>query len=178
MEWKAERDMSSRERWTVYPLLFFALGLGLRDKMIPATSAEYRTLACGELTLVAADNRELVSLRPSLEGGAEMMFYTPSGESLLTLGMDVAGKGARVEGVSRDGAARFALRAEPRGATSQFERDDTRIHCGFNLHADGAGLWATDRQETRLAAPDQESPSPDWGLVLPTSEASPDGPDK
>lgn len=38
--------MTERERWIVYPLLFLALGVALRDKFVGTTS---RTIRCQEL---------------------------------------------------------------------------------------------------------------------------------
>jgi hypothetical protein len=40
--------MSERERWVVYPLLFLALGVALRDKFVGTTS---RTIHCQELVV-------------------------------------------------------------------------------------------------------------------------------
>lgn len=41
--------MTSRERWTVYPLLVLAIGLGVRDKVWPARLMRVRTLAVDSL---------------------------------------------------------------------------------------------------------------------------------
>lgn len=47
--------MSTRERWIVYPLLFLALGVALRDKIVPvhkiviSQEIRARTIRCGEL---------------------------------------------------------------------------------------------------------------------------------
>lgn len=42
--------MSERERWIVYPLLFLALGAGLRDKLFDQTTS--KRIVCQELTVV------------------------------------------------------------------------------------------------------------------------------
>jgi hypothetical protein len=41
--------MNERERWIVYPLLFLALGAGLRDKLIDRTTS--RSIVCQELVV-------------------------------------------------------------------------------------------------------------------------------
>jgi hypothetical protein len=42
--------MTERERWIVYPLLFLALGVALRDKLADRTTA--RSIVCQELSIV------------------------------------------------------------------------------------------------------------------------------
>jgi hypothetical protein len=42
--------MTERERWVVYPLLFLALGVALRDKLIDRTTT--KSIVCEELTVV------------------------------------------------------------------------------------------------------------------------------
>jgi hypothetical protein len=43
-------DMSDRERWIIYPLLFLALGAALRDKLIDRTTT--KSLVCQELLVM------------------------------------------------------------------------------------------------------------------------------
>jgi hypothetical protein len=42
--------MNERERWIVYPLLFLALGVALRDKLVDRTTA--KRIVCQELSIV------------------------------------------------------------------------------------------------------------------------------
>lgn len=45
--------MTERERWIVYPLLFLALGAGLRDKLFDQTRS--KSIECQELTVSAEE---------------------------------------------------------------------------------------------------------------------------
>src|SRR5947207_15694936 len=45
--------MNERERWIVYPLLFLALGAGLRDKLFDQTRT--KSIECQDLTVAAED---------------------------------------------------------------------------------------------------------------------------
>jgi hypothetical protein len=63
--------MSDRERWTIYPLLFLALALGLRDRLIPPDPPADMTLR--ELTIVGEDNRANIRLT-----GADKKGKSPS----------------------------------------------------------------------------------------------------
>jgi hypothetical protein len=59
--------MTERERWIVYPLLFLALGAGLRDKLFDQTKS--KVIECEKLRVLAdgGDDRHSIQL-PS--GGA------------------------------------------------------------------------------------------------------------
>jgi hypothetical protein len=59
--------MSERERWIVYPLLFLALGAGLRDKLVDRTLS--KDIVCQRLTIVG-DDRGGQSPQPLIELGA------------------------------------------------------------------------------------------------------------
>ena len=58
--------MNSRERWTVYPLIFLALGVALRDKV--TSTLDLRTITCEELTIRSHDDIK----RASLDGSPAM----------------------------------------------------------------------------------------------------------
>jgi hypothetical protein len=45
----SESQMSTRERWIVYPLLFLALGAALRDKFMGSRDLRAGYMTCGEL---------------------------------------------------------------------------------------------------------------------------------
>ena len=53
--------MSERERWIVYPLLFLALGVALRDKLLHRIEllhhVESREIVCRDLRIVGDDGR-------------------------------------------------------------------------------------------------------------------------
>jgi hypothetical protein len=49
--------MTDRERWTVYPLLFLALGVSLKDKMLRSVNTDEvrcKTMVCNELLVAGA----------------------------------------------------------------------------------------------------------------------------
>jgi hypothetical protein len=55
-----EAIMTDRERWTVYPLLFLALGLSLKDKLTQSVST--KTLVCNELVVYEPNSQKQVRL--------------------------------------------------------------------------------------------------------------------
>jgi hypothetical protein len=98
--------MTSRERWTVYPLLFLALGLAVRAGTIAegpvaalrCESVDAGVVTCRELVVVDADGTVLVQVGP-LEGGGGGIILKDAA------GIDSVAIGRLAE--SRDGAIQF-----------------------------------------------------------------------
>jgi len=65
--------MTSRERWTVYPLLFLALGMGLRNRQMDVM--HYKAIVCETLELVDKEGKPLAVLgsRGNKEGVLEFV---------------------------------------------------------------------------------------------------------
>ena len=65
--------MSERERWIIYPLLFFALGAALRDKLLQRI--ESKEICCESLKIV--DPQDSMRILAELGSGKEIS-YNPS----------------------------------------------------------------------------------------------------
>jgi hypothetical protein len=93
--------MTSRERWTVYPLLFLAIGLAVRSAVLSDGGAEVETprLVCRELLVQAADGTVLVHAGRVVGGGGGRI------EIKDAAGIDAIAIGTRPE--ARDGAVEF-----------------------------------------------------------------------
>src|SRR4051812_16312725 len=50
--------MNERERWIVYPLLFLALGVALRDKLVDRTTT--KSIVCEELSIVDSSSGQVL----------------------------------------------------------------------------------------------------------------------
>lgn len=92
--------MSSRERWTVYPLLFLAIGIALRAALLPTES-------------VTAVNAAKVTCR-------EFLVVDEAGRVLIHAGRVRDGGGGRI--VIHDGDSAVAIDAE-----SQYARQDSDL---------------------------------------------------
>ena len=99
--------MSSRERWTVYPLLFLALGLAMRAIIVPhgefaaarVDSLEATRLVCQEIIIESKDGTILVHMgRVAQGGGGRIEVKDADGVDALAVG---TGPG------SREGAVEF-----------------------------------------------------------------------
>jgi hypothetical protein len=84
--------MSDRERWTVYPLLFLAIGLAMRAVLVPPA-------AMGDIDAVRLVCREIV-------------VEDEKGTVVLHLGR-IAGGGGRLEINDREGNALMAVGSQP-----------------------------------------------------------------
>jgi hypothetical protein len=99
--------MSSRERWTVYPLLFLAIGLAVRAAALPAErfetlaagAVEAEQIVCREIVVTGTDGTVLVHIGRVVGGGGGRIEIKDAG------GVDAIAVGTRPAG--RDGAVEF-----------------------------------------------------------------------
>jgi hypothetical protein len=91
-------SMTSRERWTVYPLLFLALGLAMRAIVVPL--GEFDAARVGSL-----ESTRLVC--------KEILIENDDGTILVHMGRVVKGGGGRIEIKDRDGIDTIAVGTRP-----------------------------------------------------------------
>jgi hypothetical protein len=91
--------MSTRERWVVYPLLFFALLSSLKDQLALPTNGEFQSLTCNQLTVESADGRPLLELGSSSAAAGDesglLVVYGAVPEDELTERRPIAASPAR-----------------------------------------------------------------------------------
>ena len=103
--------MNSRERWTVYPLLFLALGLAVRSAAIPPD------------TFVTARIEGLDATRLVCR---EIVVQADDGTILVHIGRVVGGGGGRIEVRDSDGVEAVALGTGPGGRDGAIEFFDVQ----------------------------------------------------
>lgn len=102
-------SMSSRERWTIYPLLFLALGLAIRGIVAPSPEIrceglEASHVTCGELRVVGPDGKILVHLgRVVGDGGGRIDVKDAAGVDVLGIGTGSGRREGAVEFFDADG---------------------------------------------------------------------------
>lgn len=155
--------MSNRERWIVYPLLFFALLLGLKEQMTIPMDAEYRHLKCNKLTVEALDERPLVELSSSIESEGDqaglLVMYGPiaGDESGTRVGMDTTPRPRTVELGSEPGGGYFKSYG-PVGAHT--------IKVGHNLTERTSGVVAVDDHGQLVPQSAAPTEGQAWGPVI------------
>jgi len=119
--------MSSRERWTVYPLLFLAIGLAVRAVAVSEgqmeaarfDAVEADTVVCRELRLTAADDTVLVHVgRVVGGGGGRIEIKDAAGVDAIAIGTEPASRGGIVEFFDADGRSAGQLAAPQHDASS------------------------------------------------------------
>ena len=110
--------MSSRERWTVYPLLLLSIGLALRAVLVPPDrltvgTVEANRVLCGEI--VVSDDAGDVKLvhigRVKGGGGGRIEVNDREGIEAVAVGTTAEGREAVVEFFDADGRTTARLTA-------------------------------------------------------------------
>ena len=98
--------MTSRERWTVYPLLFLAIGLAMRAVLQPlepvdtlrAHGVDAAQVVCREILVTGSDGTVLVHIgRVVGGGGGRIEIKDAGGTDAIAIGTRPDGRDARVE---------------------------------------------------------------------------------
>ncbi len=123
--------MSERERWVVYPLLFFSMALGLRDKVAPPEKIVTSHLLCDDVQAasVQTDKLQANSLQSPDDQSSfgivriqGLEIYGRSGKRILVLGPNSdtgAGELTLFDLDGRESTLRFAPIEKPADKVSQ-----------------------------------------------------------
>ena len=98
--------MSDRERWTVYPLLFLALGLAMRAVLVPPAEIgelDVVRLLCREIVVRDGEGRVMLHLGRITDGGGRIEINDPEGDALMSLGSCPPQASAAIEFAGDDG---------------------------------------------------------------------------
>jgi len=110
--------MTTRERWTVYPLLFLSIGLAVRAVTVPPPTLEVDVLdanrvICGEIVVKSDDGTKLIHVgRVKGEGGGRIEISDRDGREALAIGTGSAGRDGSLEFFDVDGQSIGTLDAE------------------------------------------------------------------
>jgi len=115
--------MSSRERWTVYPLLFLALGLAVRGVTVPqgefaaarVDALECTRLICREIVIENDDRTILVHMgRVVGSGGGRIEIKDKDGIDAIAVGTQADGRAGSVDFFDAQGGPLGQLSAPSR----------------------------------------------------------------
>ena len=110
--------MTSRERWTVYPLLFLAIGLALRAATIPPADLKVDALeagrvVCGEIVVTSDDGTKLVHVgRVKGGGGGRIEISDRTGAEAVAIGTGPESRDGGVEFFDTEGTTTGLLDAK------------------------------------------------------------------
>ncbi len=101
--------MSPRERWTVYPLLFLAIGLAVRSVAVPPERLQVEELeavriVCGEIVVSVDDETKLVHIgRMKGGGGGRVEISDREGHVAVAIGTPADGREGTIEFFDAEG---------------------------------------------------------------------------
>ena len=110
--------MTSRERWTVYPLLFLAMGLALRAATIPPAdlkvdAIEAGRVICGEIVVTSDDGTKLVHIgRVKGSGGGRIEISDRTGAEAVAIGTGPESRDGGIEFFDAEGTTTGLLDAK------------------------------------------------------------------
>jgi hypothetical protein len=189
--------MTDRERWIVYPLLFLAIGLALRndvelqDELHNKHSAEVELVRCKTLEVTGPENKTTVKITTDSNGNGAVETGSSGGELQSKLGanqyggslevLDDAGKIYVLVGHNAERTGMFAGNAET-GLAVSLNSVVARPRPGEKDKEDGAAeKTAPEKTDGDKTPPEKTSPeknssgkAPD-GKTQPRSEKSEPG---
>ncbi|MHB1037427.1 MAG: hypothetical protein ACYC35_21125 [Pirellulales bacterium] len=133
--------MTSRERWTVYPLLFLALGISLKTKVsptlkVPFVECEYlevthqlhaplarcnqlsaAQLECQDLAVLGSGGKNRVRMGTGTNGTGRIEVYGKKDKAIVAIGSDDAGRTGAVDTMTSEGVPQVSIRSSEIGGT-------------------------------------------------------------
>ncbi len=124
--------MTSRERWTVYPLLLLAIGLAVRAAGVPEPELVTDTLTaaqirCQELRIEAEDGTVLIHMgRVVNGGGGRIEIKDGSGTDTISIGTTPGDREGRVDFFDAEGRPTDSRTGHaPPAADNEYARRDS-----------------------------------------------------
>lgn len=167
--------MSNRERWIIYPLLFFALANAFKQQtgfeidnsgLGPFQhEGKFRSIECNMLTVNSLDGRQLARLGGATGEAGSLIIYGPNGNRLVVLGADLQGTRGVMEIFSRFNPSTVITSTEGGGWLKLYGEDgQPSLVVGHDSESERSGLLALGRDDVPLtksmAAQGESDP---WG---------------
>lgn len=151
--------MTSRERWTVYPLLLLAIGLGMLDKIAPSSVTEFDTVRCRRLAVISHDRSKLITLGGTADDAGLVTLYRQV--PISQAGPDIVLVGGRKT------QSAIELSADSAGGSMELfgQEDSLNLVLGHNAQERISGLMSRDEQGLR------QINGRTWGVHFPWAAA-------
>jgi hypothetical protein len=159
--------MTSRERWTVYPLLFLALGMQFRNKVV---GIETKVVQCESLTITDQNGRPVAGLHSAPPNAGRLEFYDADGKVMLVAGTSFDAKAGFLQIQSTSSKNRLpalTLAANDSGGYLQSNNSDGSVVLNLGYEANEPVLYALNPQTNvrkvwswKLIAIPKQKPAP------------------
>jgi hypothetical protein len=159
--------MNNRERWIIYPLLFFAISLAAKTQMDQAFELDTGQVVCRELRVV--DRRGDVQLRLTADRAGGLLVLQDRRQAAAVVLNAVASGGGQVLVVGDNDLAAAELRGTPAGGQVQLwgANGQPAILLGYPSGSGPAGLTAVRDQQVV-----DDADGVPWGVPLPMANES------
>lgn len=117
--------MSDRERWIIYPLLFFALVLSAKNWLGTSADGELTVakIRCNELVATSPSGKPCVRIRGRMDASGQAIFYGAGSKVVTVIGVDSKDATGAVEIRRPDGTTQIMLSSNERGGVIEvFDR--------------------------------------------------------
>jgi hypothetical protein len=170
--------MSSRERWTIYPLLFLALGASLRSKftntfdvsslnsrLVKSTQLAATNIQCDDLVVVGRvvilgrDGKPRLQLGATRSDTGRIEIYGRDGRLVANLAADPDTNAGTLSLQTADGRPQVSLRSGPHGGVVDVVDQFRTVIVEIGSRGDEAGVFVEDPHG--LVAPSRRMESPD-----------------
>ncbi len=95
--------MSTRERWIVYPLLFFAFCLAVKGQPNLVQDGRFKSISCEELTVKLPSGEARVHIGSTSQRSGRVSIYGRQGQPAVVLGVARQGENGSVETLDANG---------------------------------------------------------------------------
>jgi hypothetical protein len=151
--------MSTRERWTIYPLLFLALGAALRDKL--TATVDSRFITCEDLEIV--DHRGQLQMHlTGHEGDSGKLLVLEHGEPRVVISSSKAGGAVTALDSEKNLLITLGHEKDESGVMAENRKNRASFSARFEPHV--SRREARARQQTTTApertSPEQKAPQP------------------
>ena len=157
--------MSNRERWIVYPLLFFSIGLSLIDKMVKPALSKFKSVTCEQLTVASVEGIPQIRMWSDENDAGHLAVYQPVGiaepnDSTLNSATEAWQSPQKIVEFGADVGGGFIKVFGPNVLHA--------VRLGHDAERHMSGLVATD-EHGELIALRHNSSDAIWGQILPWS---------
>ena len=147
--------MSDRERWIVYPILFFAVSLGLRNNGGFRGTVDFETIECSNLLVRSPDGLPKVQVDTNGSGGRVSVFGANNSRIFTVQGIN-AGESSQLQLVGSTGAS-VTIVAADQGSQANFGSGNLhpQVIVGRSVSDESYGLSAVQFGGASVATVDE-----------------------
>ncbi len=141
--------MTNRDRWIIYPLLFLAIGLGLRCGII-LQDLQQRLHLGGARNVIEADTIQCKNIEAAHANFGQMQIIGPGGKPVVVLAIDPTTKSGVIETGTAEGLKQAELKSDPLGGALTLFTTDAKKIVALGSDGDAIRLFSAEIENGKL----------------------------